>query len=168
MRPIRRTVAAAAVGAWIPLNKMSRDHAGIAVNPHDSVTGGTYTVNYTQSALNRKGPVCTFSRTTTVLTVTLPNHGLSITDEVSIQSRDYNGIFTPASIVDDDNFTVTVTDSGQASNKGHAQPIIISVLTGFDTVSGQVDGQIDATVEAVRLDCALSTGWPHDIIINQY
>ncbi len=167
MIPKRITVAATVVGDWIPLNRRSRDNTGVTVNPHASAAG-TYTVNFTQSAVNRNGPTAAFSRTTTVLTVTLVDHGLSTTDQAALVSRDYSGVFDIASVVDDNSFTITVADAGQTSISGFVQPIIVSTLTGFSTVTGQTDGQIDASVIAIRLDCTNSTGGPHDLLINQY
>ena len=75
MIPKRITVANGDVGDWVPLNRRSRDHVGVTVNPHASA-GGSYTVNFTQSGVNRLGSSCTFSRAGTTLTVGLENHGL--------------------------------------------------------------------------------------------
>lgn len=167
MIPKRITVANGDVGDWVPLNRRSRDHVGVTVNPHASA-GGSYTVKYTQSGVNRLGPSCTFSRAGTTLTVGLENHGLSTSDQVSFKSGDYNGVFDVASVTNDDVFTVTLGSAVGSSNKGNAQPIIVSDLNGFSAVTGQVDGQIDASVIAIRLDCTSSTGGPHDLLINQY
>jgi len=167
MKLKRITVDNAVVGNWIPLNRMSRDNVGIVVSAHASA-GGTYDVNFTESALNSRGVPSTFSRTTTVLTVTLVNHGLTTADNVMIQDSDYVGQHDIASVVDDDSFTVTVADAGQNSTNGLIVPVIVSTLTGFSAATGRVDGLIDASVVAVRLNCTNSTGGPHDISINQY
>lgn len=166
MIPKRIKVADATISDWIPLNRRSRDHTGVTVDPHTSAAG-SYTVNYTQSAINRKGAVSALSRSGTTLTITLPNHGLSTSDDIAIQSRDYNGVFTVASVTNDNVFTITVPASGE-SITGFVQPIIVSTLTGFSSVTGQTDGQIDASVIAIRLDCTTSTGGPHDLLIDQY
>lgn len=167
MRPKRITVAAATVGNWIPVDRRSYGIIGFTVNPHTSAAG-TYSVNFTESAVNGNGTRVSFSRTTTVLTVTFPDHGLAVADNVILLGNsDYFGQLDVASVVDDDSFTITVADSGQTAVTGTCLPIISGDIADATAVTGKNSGTIDTSVAAIRLNCTNSTGGPHDLIFNQ-
>jgi len=163
----RVTVAAAAISPWIPLNRRSWGSVGFTVNPQNSAAG-TYDVEFTESNLNTVLDFTPISRSTTVLTVSLVNHGLIVGDDVIVAgSIDYDGEQTVASVVDADSFTITVAASGTA-RKAKIIPIIADDLTGFTAATGKNSGEIDASVVAIRLNCTNSTTAAHDIFINQF
>lgn len=166
MRPKRITVAAATIGNWIPVDRRSYGIIGFTVNPHASAAG-TYSVQFTESAVNSGASKVTFSRVTTVLTVGFVNHGLSVGDNAILLGGDYIGQFDVASVIDDDSFTVTVVDDGQTSITGTCTPIISDDVAGSSAVTGKNSGTIDASVVAIRLNCTNSTGGPHDLLFNQ-
>ena len=108
------------------------------------------------------------SRSTTVLTVNLVNHGGSVGDDAVVtESGDYDGVLVIASVVDTDNFTVTVSASGD-SRSATIAVVIADVVTGFLSASGKNSGLIDASIVAMRLNCTNSTTAAHDILINQF
>ena len=110
----RITVAAGAVSDWIPVNRRSWGSIGFTVNPQVSAAG-TYDVEFTESQIQRGTRKVPISRSTTTLTVNLVNHGLAVGDDAVItESQDYDGVLVVASVVDVDNFTVTVAASGDA------------------------------------------------------
>ena len=108
---------------------------------------------------------------TTVLTIVLPNHGLTTADGVFIvrtNNNDYSGFFEVATIVDLNTITVTVTDSGQDAPTGFVSSVIKNDITGFSAVTGRKAGNIFASVVAVRLECTLCTVAPTDLYLNQF
>lgn len=167
MIPKRITVALGTVGNWIPVDRRSYGTIGFTVNPHTGALG-TYSVQFTESAVNGNGTKVAFSRVTTVLTVNFPNHGLAVADNVILLGNsDYFGQLNVASVTDVNNFTITVADSGQTAVSGSCLPIIADDVAGNSSVTGQNSGTISASVAAIRLNCTNSTVAPHDIIFNQ-
>ena len=163
----RKTVAAAAIGDWIPVNRRSWGNIGFTVNPQPSAAG-TYDVEFTESELQRGTKKVPISRSTTVLTVSLVNHGLAVGDDAVItESNDYDGVLVVASVVNADSFTVTVAASGSYTSATVA-PVVADVATGFLAASGKNSGLIDASIVAIRLNCTNSTTAAHDILINQF
>ena len=167
MRPIRKTVAAAAIGDWIPVNRRSWGNIGFTVNPQPSAAG-TYAVQFTESQLQNGTKKVPISRSTTVLTVNLVNHGGAVGDDAAVtESGDYDGVLVIASVVDADNFTVTVSASGD-SRSATIAVVIADDVAGFTAASGKDSGLINASVVAIRLNCTNSTTAAHDILINQF
>lgn len=169
MRLKRFTVAAGAKSPWIPLNRRSWGDVGFIVSPQNGALG-TYNVEVTENDI-QFGEKATLSRVTTVLTIVLPNHGLTTVDGVFItrtNNNDYSGFFEVATIVDLNTITVTVTDSGQDAPTGFVSSVIKNDITGFSAVTGRKAGNIFASVVAVRLDCTLCTVAPTDLYLNQF
>ncbi len=163
----RKTVAAAAIGDWIPVNRRSWGNIGFTVNPQPSAAG-TYDVEFTESQLQNGTKKVPISRSTTVLTVSLVNHGLAVGDDAVItESGDYDGVLVVASVVNADSFTVTVAASGD-SRSATVAPVIADTVVDFAAASGKNSGFIDASIVAIRLNCTNSTTAAHDILINQF
>lgn len=163
----RKTVAAAAVGDWIPVNRRSWGSIGFTVNPQPSAAG-TYDVEFTESNLQNGTKKVPISRSTTVLTISLVNHGLAVGDDAIItESGDYDGVEVVASVVDADSFTVTVAASGD-SRSATVAPVIADTVVDFAAATGKNSGLINASVVAIRLNCTSSTTAAHDILINQF
>ena len=168
MRPKKVTVAAAAVGNWIPVSRGSPGDIGFTVHPLTS-SAGTYDVNFTQSEMQKGVLNVPISRTTTTLTITLTAHGLTTADDVilyGVLGQDYNGRFKVASVTDANNITVTVANSGTAT-KANVLPIIVDTVTDFSAVSGLKSGNIFASTTALRLNCTSVTTAGVSLYINQ-
>jgi hypothetical protein len=166
----RITVQAAEIGKWIPLNRRSFGTVGFTVAPQEGA-GGTYSVEFTEREIQRGPKVVGISRTATVLTIPLVNHGLTVGDSVVLYSSrdgDYEGVYQVASVVDLDSITVAVPDAGQTAPYSNVIPLKVDVMTDFDAATGKESGNIFASVTAVRLNCTNSTTAPHDILINQF
>jgi len=165
MKLKRVTVAATAIGDWIPLDRKNNSNVGIVTNGHPT-SAGTYTVEITESDLQH-GLRVPVSRSTTTLTVNYVNHGLAVGDGAIVSgSGDYDGQQVVAAITDADNFTITVAASGDA-RFAVVSPVIATPLGGFNGVSGKVNGLINASVVAVRLNCTSATTAPVDMFVNQ-
>lgn len=167
MKPIKQTVAAGDIGAWIPINRKTSSDIGFTVHPHTS-SAGTYDVNFTASSLTAQARR-EFSRSTTTLTITVPSHGLTTTDACIISGNsDFEGQYEIASVTDANNVTVTVADSGAASGQLTFTPLIVDTVTDFSAASGLKSGNVFATVTALRLDATSVTTADIDFLINQY
>lgn len=122
MRPVTQRLSAAGFAPWIPLNRLQRNtNVGLAV----SLSSGaslTYTVEHTLDDLYKEYTDFTISRTTTTATVTQTTHGLSVGDWVYIKNAGapMDGFYKVASVVDANNFTYTVLNSGVASSGPNA------------------------------------------------
>ena len=163
----RQTVAAGAIGTWIPVNRRSFGNIGFTVAPNTSATG-TYDVQFTESNIQRGTDNVVLSRSTTTLTVNLVNHGLVVGDEARIvQSTDYDAFHVVATVVDADSFTATVAASG-TSVRGTVIPIVVDDVSGFSGAAGKQSGIVDASVVAVRLDATGISSAPIDILVNQF
>ena len=120
MRPINMRLAAAGATPWAPINRLQTSYQVALGVMLSSGAVLTYSVQYTmddfQDPLNTTQEF-TASRTTTVLTITKVNHGLSVGDYVKTWNLgaglDTEG--SVASVVDANNFTVTVANSGATS-----------------------------------------------------
>lgn len=168
MLEVKSVVAAAAVGDWIPLNRRSFGTVGFTVSP-DTGAGGTYAVNFTESPIQTGIKKTPYTRSTTTLTVNLVAHGLATTDDAVIMDHpNLNGVYRVASVVDADNITITVADSGPAAGTLTIAPVIVDTVTDFVTASGKTSGNIFASTVAIRLNCTNGTTAPHRISINQF
>lgn len=164
----RVTVTQATVGKWIPVDRRSYGTIGFTVRPHTS-SAGTYSVNFTESPIQKGRERSALSRSTTTLTINYPLHGLTTADDViltDVRNGDYGGRYAVASVVDANNITVTVADAGSAPT-ATVIPVVVDTVTDFSGVSGLLSGNIFASVSAFRLNAASVTTAPVDIIYNQ-
>ena len=166
-RPKKTTITEATVGAWFPVSRRSDGNIGFTVSPHLN-SAGNYDVQFTTSNLVFKHLKTVFSRTTTVLTITLVDHGLTTADDIVINdSADFNGVYRVASTADQDTLTVTVANSGAALGHLSLTPIIVDTLTGFTAATGKQSGNFSASVSAIRVNAANVTTQPVDLTVNQ-
>lgn len=166
MKPTKQTITEGTVGDWIPVTRNSENTKGFTVRPHTN-SGGTYDVNFTESDLQggTKRPV---SRSSTTLTITWVDHGLTTDDDVVLtESIDYDGVYRVASVPDQNSLTVTVAASGTA-RFAKVAGVVVDTLTNLSAVSGLNSGNIFGSVSAVRVDATNVTTQPVDIIIDQY
>lgn len=113
MRPtsIYNDYTAVGSGKWMPVDW--RPHGDATINVTlDATAALTYKVQYTIDPINVDPDTVQLSRTTTTLTVTDDNHGLSVGDSVIFIDSDYKGTYDVASVVDVNTYTLTVPAAG--------------------------------------------------------
>lgn len=124
MHPITQRLSAAGYTPWVPINRLQTSFTvGLAV-VLSSGASLTYSVEYTLDAPHNTANLTQefkLSRTTTVLTVTKVAHALSVGSWVNLWGNGgapLDGEFQVASVVDANNFTVTVANSGLTAGNG--------------------------------------------------
>src|ERR1700693_4686756 len=156
MRPIRVRQSAAGFTAWVPVNRLQvAFDIGLAV----IVSSGASLVATVQHTFDDIYAVqgCSISRTTTVATLTLTNHGLSVNDWVYVTnsgSSNLDGFYNVASVVDANNITYTVANSGATASGPNVLVQIARVfnhLTLHD-LTANMDGNYISPVMAIRLN----------------
>lgn len=146
-------VGSATFSPWIPVNS-KQNPTGISLGC--TISSGaslTYQVQHTfDSPFNQV--TAAWSRSTTTATVTIPDHGLVVGDSVIVEGAGspFDGTYAVASIVDANNFTYTVTDTGDASSRSGRivllRTFVHSSITG-KTVNS--DGNYAFPIAATRL-----------------
>lgn len=115
MRPQRVTLSAAGFSPWLNINRLPRGNFGVALGVELS-SGAVliYSVQHTTDPLyNAQTKEWSASRTTTTGTINRTNHGLSVGDWVQMDAAaPFDTAYSVASVVDADNFTITVANSG--------------------------------------------------------
>lgn len=156
MRTTSITLGAAGASAWVPIDSYITGF-GLAIGCTITASASlTYKVQYTHSDPWLRQD-CYITRSTTIATVTLNNHGINTTtDSITIfGSGDTNldGTYAVASVSDANTFTYTVANTGATVSKGG---VTCTVFRVFDHASiaaktGDFDGNIAVPVRAVRL-----------------
>ncbi len=171
MRPIRIRQGAAGFTQWIQLNRMAENfNVGLSA-VLSSGASMTYSVQHTFDDIHYYVP-CSISRTTTAATLTLAGHGLSVNDWVGVissGSTNLDGGFNVASVVDANNITYTVANSGAAADTGSALVAIARVFNHLTlaAVTASGDGNYISPVEAVRLNITTYGSGFADLLILQ-
>lgn len=160
MHPITLRLTAAGYTPWVPINRLQTSFNVGLEAVLSSGASMTYTVEY--SLDNPNGPMnltqnFTLSRTTTVLTVTKIAHGLSVGDWAKLWA---NGgapldaeFAAVASVVDANNFTVTVADAGLSAGNGVGwlQTMRATSLAAMAAKTATVASSLTFPVIATRL-----------------
>ena len=138
---------------WVRMNNATEDYsAGFRFTP-SSGASGTYSIQNTLSN-PEDFQRATFSRSTTTLTITLVDHGLSAGDGVNLRGSDWDQTggysLNVASAADADTITVTVADSGAAAGSCEVAPLRIEDFTDFSAVSGVQQGSTSGGVQMIR------------------
>lgn len=162
MRPITVRVSSATFSPWIPVNRLQRSF-GVGIGCYIS-SGAvlTYSVQHTFDALYLDPNPTNFVkivRTTTSANVLKVNHGLSVGDWAKITNSGSSNLdfaekgVAVATVVDADNFTYTVANSGTAADNGFATLQSARVFDNviLSGVSLRGDTNYSAPVVAVRL-----------------
>lgn len=156
-------VRRAAVGnsAWVPLNRLQQSfNVGLGVK---FSSGGvlTVTVQHTFDDLWKIYTDFTIARVTVTATVTEVAHGLSVGDYINVTNAGapLDGEFSVATVVDADNFTYTVANSGVAASAGiaslqKARVFDHLILAG---ITASADGNYVNPIVATRLRCSAYT-----------
>lgn len=157
--PIVVRRAAAGNTDWVPLNRLQQSFnvgLGVKLSSGASLTCG---VQHTFDDLWREYQDWLGTRSGTTLTIRQVNHGLSVGDWTNFGNgaAPFNTQYPVASVVDADNFTITVPNSGltvslSTYNMQKARVFNHITLTGL-TVSA--DGNYSSPPVATRLNCSV-------------
>lgn len=171
MRPTSVTQSAAGPSAWVPVDYLA---IAFGIGFGCSVSSGaslTYTVQHTFDDLGPGSPGTTpttgfhyptggISQTTTTITVTDANHGLSVGDFVQLQGcgSGMDGAYTVASVTNANVYTLTsaVSQSATASSAGfvcgarvYNHPVVVGA-------TARQDGNYAFPIRAMRVNV---TAW---------
>lgn len=172
MRPVTVRQSAAGFTQWVVLDRYTKGFVvGLAVR-YSSNGNMTYSVEHTfdnvlapfyaSGAITRSGTTCTIPYT---------NHGLAVNDYVGIRGggSPFDGDYAVASVVDQNNVTVTVANSGPTFAAQGAQ-IIIGRVYQHDILNAKTvgdDGNYIAPPVACRLNVTAYTAGYADLIVVQ-
>lgn len=168
MRPTSVRVSSAASSAWVPVNRYGTSIAILAAVAFSSNKNLTVSVEYCTDPL--VAVPCNATRSTTTLTITLTNHGLTTSDWVNISqlSAALDGNYKVASVTNQNVFTVTVSDTGPTTSSGTNMQIIpMRIFTHDVLASLTANAASNFTVPptAVRLTCSSYTAGYADLNI---
>lgn len=156
MRPVQVTLSAAGNSAWIPVNRIQPGSFKIGLAVYLS-SGAvlTYRVQHTLDHQQDFRPV-TIARSTTVATVTDVAHKLSVGDSIVVSasgSTNLDGTYDVASVVDADNYTYTVANSGATAGSVNSQVKSYRVLshTSLVDLTARADGNYEFPPVMIRL-----------------
>ena len=167
--PTKQTLSAAGVGPWLPLS----DHQtpfNVAIGcVCSSNINATYSVEYAHDSVI-VSQACSISRSGTVATLTLTNHGLTTNDSVIVRgSGDANldGTFAIASVVDQNNITYAVSNTGALSALAKAVPMRVFTHSTLNGKTANADGNIAFPVQAIRLHITAWVAGYVTMIVNR-
>lgn len=173
MRPQRVTLSAAGFSPWLNINRMPKGNFGVALAVKlSSGATLTYSVQHTNDPLyNASTQEWSASRTTTTGTITKTNHGLSVGDWTQMDAAaPFNTAYAVASVVDANNYTVTVPDSGVAAvARGAANLWTARVFdsTGLSAQTASKEGSYTSPPTACRLLISAWTSGFADLDVRQ-
>ena len=97
--------------------------------------------------------ICTLSRTGTTATLTYTNHGLNVSDWVLVRDQGsvFDGLFQVASVVDANNITYTVANSGATAGTSFANfaPIRTIVPTALSAKTATAENTWTAPIRVL-------------------
>lgn len=164
------TVGSATFSNWIPLNYLQKHFAvslGVTLTPSATLT---YQVQHTFD-----NPwatlVAKITRSTTTATLTYIDHGLRVGDSVVVTGAGapFDGTFAVASVVDADNITYTVLNSGLLISTPGATFARLRVFAHEDltALTADADGNYAFPVRACRLNITAYTDGKATLTVNQ-
>ena len=156
MRPQRVSLSAAGLSPWLNINRMAQGNFGVALGVKlSSGASLTYSVQHTSDPLWDPTKEWSASRATTTGTITKTNHGLSVGDWVQMDAAaPFDTAYAVASVVDANNFTITVANSGATAVARGASNLWTARVTETSGMSGQTtskDGNYMVPPTACRL-----------------
>jgi len=169
-----QTLSAVGDSPWIipgPLLKATNIGLALTFSSNANLTAN---VQYTYDDPMQNPRAVTLNRAGTVLTITDPGHGLNVGDAVALSNPnlDANNIWdggaaggTPydiASITDQNNYTVTVANSGSVGPAGGAiRSFRLLKHPTLNAIAGappaRIDGSLGSPVGAIRLNVSVWT-----------
>jgi hypothetical protein len=172
MRPATVRVTAAGFSNWIPLTWLVPGFVvgfGVKLSSNANLT---YTVQHTfDNILTPFAPLSPITRSTTVATVPITNHGLSVADWIHVQGAGapLDGDFAVASVPNQNSVTYTVANSGAAFS---APGVMVATARIFPhsilfNQTASADGNYFAPPFATRLNVsAFTAGYADLTVIN--
>lgn len=166
-RPHTERLSSATFSPWIPLNRMTNGF-GVGLGCVLSSNGNlTYSVQHTFDDIYERTS-CVLARSTTSLTVTKVNHGLSEDSWARISgSPIWDGFYEVASITDQNNFVVTVANTGITGGIGWVQTARIFDHEDLVGETSSADGNYEFPPKACRLTVTSYTAGYVDLIVVQ-
>jgi hypothetical protein len=168
-----QTLSAAGDSTWIvphPLPISTQIGLALTFTSNANLTAN---VQYTYDDTMQTPRLVTLARAATVLTITDNNHGLNVGDAIQLSNpaADPNNIWdgggpggTPyniATIVDQNNYTVTVANSGSAAGGGAVRSFRLFLHPTLKAISGvppvRIDGSLGWPLGAIRLNVSAYT-----------
>ncbi len=152
-RPSSVRLAAAGFSDWIPLNRMSDSFGvglGVEFSSNSNLTAG---VQHTFDDIYER-IFCELARVTTSLTVHRVNHGLSVDDWVKLEASPggiWDAEYAVASVTDQDNFVVTVANSGASSGQAWEKQGRVFPHTVLSGLTARADSNYSQPPRACRL-----------------
>lgn len=173
MRPIRISVSALGPGQIVPVNRLQRSF-GIGLAGYISSGASlTWKVQHTEDPFDRdQERYVSIARAGTVATVTDPNHKLSVGDTVIVmgsQSTQLEGTFDVATVVDANNYTLTVANAGPTTSAMGTRVVSMRWID-HATLTGQVgraDGNYAFPITALRPNLTVYASGTLDLDIMQ-
>lgn len=155
-RPVTERLTAAGFSEWIRVSQYAESF-GVGLGVKMSSNGNlTWSVQHTFDDIYER-VLCQFSRSTTSLTVTKTAHGLSEDDWVKIEgSPIWDADYAVASITDQNNFVVTVANSGVTAGSGWVKTARIFEHEDLSGETASADGNYEFPPAACRL---IVTSW---------
>lgn len=158
MRPVRVRLAAAGNSVWIPIDRYDTSIAVLLSLVFSSNKNLTANVQYTSDPLESQA--CNITRSGTTATLTLANHGLSVGDSVVVQGAGstLDGTYAVASVVDQNNITYTVANSGVTVAVGaQVTPLRVFAHPVLTTITANADSNFTVPPTACRLNVSSYT-----------
>ena len=175
MRTQAVTLGSATFSEWYPMNsKQTPFNVGISVTLTPSASL-TYSVQHTSDNLFERTSQCSFSRTTTAVSVTQIAHGLSVGDWVHVEGANtistdvFDGDFAVAAISSADIFTYTVANTGATVGKTGARISTAKVRENANLSAATASGDTNYAFpcRAVRLKITTYSSGTATMTINQ-
>lgn len=174
MRPKTVRLSAAGVSPWIPLDYRATGFQQ-QIGLHVALSSGanlTCSVQHTMDDLQTPSRAWSFSRSSTTATGTKTNHGLSVGDYLNIAGAGapFDGSYAVASVVDADNVTFAVLNSGLTSLVGGFAKVISARVLTHDQLQGLTagdDGNYVVSPRGVRLYISGHTSGFADLTVTQ-
>jgi hypothetical protein len=159
------TLSAAGDSAWIPTNPWLVHPGSVGLGlTFSSNANLTASAQYTYDDPMQNARPVTYARAGTVLTITDNGHNLNVSDSVVVSSdsnSNFNGERDVASIVDQNNYTVTVPNSGATNGSAYLQSFRVFKHPTLGNQSGtpptRIDGGLSYQVGAIRLQVSAYT-----------
>lgn len=183
MHLLSQTLAAVAASPWmIPGPMQETPGLGLALTFSFNASM-TVSVQHTLDDPQQNSRAVTLARAATVLTVTDTAHNLNVGDNILLSNpnNDANNIwgtgkpvgtsYDVATIVDANNYTVTVANSGSAAGTGFVQSFRVFNHAILNGVTGappaRSDGNYAFQIGATRLKCTAFTAGTATLTVQQ-
>lgn len=168
MRPQRVRVTAAGFSTWVFLDHRKRNFkAALAfiVSSGASLTGK---VQHTLDPI-REPTYVSLTRSTTTVTLTKTNHGLTAGDYIYVEGAGapFDGEFEVATVASSSTITYTVANSGLTASTGRATLCRVFDHDLMTSMTSNTDGNYDFPPQACRLNLTSFSSGYADLVVMQ-